>query len=89
MLESFILQIFNSESYCGENLFIVFKYAYTEKELELEKYSIEVCTMPFNSNPDYRICWFNDWYEGQNFIDLLGIFGENHLIEILLDKLQG
>ena len=69
-------------------MFVVFKYAYTKKEVELEEYSIEVCVMPFNSTPDYMICWFNDWYEGQDFIDLLGIFNENHLIEILLHYLE-
>ena len=87
MLDSFLDQILNSESYDSEQLFVIMKYAYSKEELEKEIYSIEVCA-PYYDRVDNKDCymWFNDWYEGQNYIELLGIFGESHMLEMIFNN---
>lgn len=87
MLDSFLYKILKSESYNFEQLFVIMKYAYSEKELEKEKYSIEICEPYFNTaDMDDCFMWFNDWYEGQNYIELLGIFGESHMLEMIFNN---
>lgn len=88
MLDSFLDQILNSKSYNGEQIFVIMKYAYSKKELEKGKYNIELCAPYFDRVDNNKDCfmWFNDWYEGQNYIELLGIFDESHMLEMIFNN---
>ena len=73
---------FNDTRYNFCELFIIMKYAYSEDELKNERYYVESCL--YNDN---GILWFNDWYEGQEYIDLLAILTDEQIIELIKKSL--
>ena len=66
-----------------DNMYVVFKAAYTEKGLEKEKYSLELLEWEFEHCSHV---WLNDWDEGQNYIDFFGMYTERDLLKLILTK---
>ena len=66
-----------------ENIFVVFKAAYREIDLEKESYSIEILQFEAD-NMEYL--WLNDWNEGQKFIEFFGIYTESDILKLILSK---
>ena len=71
--------------YCNDttvdDMYVVFKAAYTEKGLEEAKYSLELLEW------EYETCshvWLNDWDEGQNYIDFFGIYTHSDILHMIL-----
>lgn len=63
-----------------EDVYVVFKAAYREADLESEPYLFE--HMEFDGN--YVIhSWLNDWDEGQNYIDFFGIYTESDMLDLI------
>lgn len=59
---------------------VLLSYSYDNKEWHdsIEIFEISPC--------DGGVIWFNDWYEGQPFIKLLGIMNINSLFDLGLYK---
>ena len=81
-LLSIIYDKFNDTRYHFSELYVIMKYAYSEDELRNERYYIESCI--YNDN---GVLWFNDWYEGQEYIELLAIMNDEQLIELVKKSL--
>lgn len=81
-LLSIIHDRFNDTRYNFSELFVIMKYAYSEDELKNERYYVESCLCNDNG-----VLWFNDWYEGQEFIELLAIVTDEQLIELVKESL--
>lgn len=64
-----------------EDVFVVFKAAYREADLETEPILFE--HMEFDGN--YVVhSWLNDWDEGQEYIDFYGVYTKDDLIDLIL-----
>lgn len=64
-----------------EDVFVVFKAAYREADLETEPILFE--HMEFDGN--YVVhSWLNDWDEGQEYIDFYGVYTKDDLINLIL-----
>ena len=73
-------------NYCAnvpvlEDIYVIFKSAYREIDLEKEKYSLEL--LEFDGDL-MEYVWLNDWDEGQKFIDLFGIYTSTELLELII-----
>lgn len=64
-----------------ENIYVVFKAAYREIDLSKEKYMI--ARLEFEDDFSSYV-WDWDWDEGQEFIDLFGIYSESDILSIIL-----
>ena len=67
-------------------LYIIMRTGYSFQDMLQDSFCIEAVEPYFdhdNSNKD-GLCWFNDWYEGQQFIELYDIIPEDKLLELLL-----
>lgn len=65
----------------SEDVYVVFKAAYREADLESDPYLLE--HMEFDGN--YSIhSWLNDWDEGQEYIDFYGLYTTNDLLNLIL-----
>lgn len=62
-----------------DNAYVSLRYGYTEKELEKEVFKIQVCGICRSKIQIYGICrtdnfyklqWWLNWWEGQEFIEL-------------------
>lgn len=55
---------------------VILSYSYDNKEWHdsIEVFEISPC--------DECVIWFNDWYEGQPFIKLIGIMNINNLFDL-------
>lgn len=64
-----------------EDVFVVFKAAYREVDLETAPILFE--HMKFDGN--YVVhSWLNDWDEGQEYIDFYGVYTKDDLIDLIL-----
>lgn len=64
-----------------EDVFVVFKAAYREADLEKEPILFE--NLMFDG--DYVVhYWSNDWDEGQEYIDFYGVYTKEDLINLIL-----
>lgn len=52
-----------------EEAYVSLRYGYTKEETEKQDFEIQVCCIV----PFYELQWWNDWWEGQEFIELQGI----------------
>lgn len=52
-----------------DNAYISLRYGYTEEEMNEQDFEIQVCGI-LNF---YKLQWWIDWWEGQEFIELQGI----------------
>lgn len=46
-------------------VYLVYSHDIKENEKSIEVFEVDIC--------NESICWFNDWWEGQPFITLIGI----------------
>lgn len=83
MLINKIRDVIGSEKYTYDELFILMRWAFSLKELQHEKLKIEV--VEYNPLADW-IVWHNDWWEGQEYVDLEGIYTQSELVDILLKE---
>lgn len=67
--------------YC--DIYVVFKYAYTEKELEKESYELKRLDLELSGYNDVHV-WDTDWDEGQEYIDFFGIYTESDILSLIL-----
>lgn len=76
-----------------EEVYVSMRYGYTEKEMKNQDFEIQVCEI-FNFDD---LEWWNDWWEGQEFIELQAIispellrlcakFEESEVLEKLENK---
>lgn len=64
-----------------EDVFVCFKAAYREIDLDKEPILFEL--MEFDGN--YVVhSWLNDWDEGQEYIDFYGVYTKDDLINLIL-----
>ena len=75
--------VFN-ESECCECVFFIIRTGYSMVEMLNDHFNIE-CAMPYFPHNDepYSVLWFNDWYEGQNFIEVYDYYHEQELLHKL------
>lgn len=66
-----------------EDVYVVFKAAYREADLESESYLFE--HMEFDGNQVFH-SWLNDWDEGQEYIDFFGIYTGSDILSLILSK---
>lgn len=71
------------DKYRGQNLFILFAPLYRK----VDKESQSLYILEYDGNND-QYCWLNDWDEGQQYIDLGGIFPEQILVFWLKLKIR-
>lgn len=64
-----------------ENIYVIFKAAYTENELEKLPYSLEI--LEFDGDNCTHV-WLNDWNEGQKYIDFFRIYSESELLGLIM-----
>lgn len=67
-----------------EDLFVIFAAAYTKKELEKTKPTIELLQIDPSWNGDF--VWLHDWDEGQQFFKFYGIFTNSELLALSLRR---
>lgn len=76
-----------------DEAYVSMRYGYTEKEMKNQDFEIQVCEI-FNFG---NLEWWNDWWEGQEFIELQAIvspeivrlcakFEESEILEKLGNK---
>lgn len=69
--------------HCEQTYFIM-RTGYSMVELLNDAFSIEVAEPYYESRAeDDTILWFNDWYEGQNFIEVYDYYNESELLHKL------
>lgn len=67
-----------------EMTYFIMRTGYSMIELLNDAYSIEVAAPYFDSTPNKdTIMWFDDWYEGQNFIEVYDYYSESELLHKL------
>lgn len=82
-LDIFINKYLAVLDYIPAYLIVVMRYGYTEKECLNENYSIEI--LEYDGDNDI-MCWLNDWFEGQQFIDVYDIYSDDVLTKILTES---
>ena len=78
-----IVNDFCEQNYC--DVYVVFKYAYTEKELEKESYELRRLDLELSGYNDVHV-WDTDWNEGQQYIEFFGIYTEDDILNLILSK---
>ena len=78
-----LINDFCEQNYC--DIYVIFKYAYTEKELEKERYELRRLDLECYGANDVHV-WDTDWDEGQEFIDFHTIYTEYDLLNLILSK---
>ena len=64
-----------------EQLYIIMHTGYSMKEMLNDAYSIEVCEPYFESSAaEDTVMWFDDWYEGQQYIEVYDWYTESELL---------
>lgn len=69
---------------CCSTLYIIMRCGYSVKELLEESFCIEAVSPHLSDG----LMWFNDWYEGQQYIELYAAFTEEELLQILTHQRQ-
>lgn len=64
-------------------LYLIMRTGYSFQDLLQDSYCIEAVD-PYFENDEDALCWHNDWYEGQQFIELYDIIPEDKMLELLL-----
>lgn len=68
----------------SEQTFFIMRTGYSMMELLNDAFSIEVASSYFGSSEkEGSIMWFDDWYEGQNFIEVYDHYTEGELLHKL------
>lgn len=66
-----------------EEIYVVFKTAYREIDLSTEQYMI----VRLEFEDDFAsYAWHWDWDEGQEYIDLFGIYTESDILNLILAR---
>ena len=76
-------EVINSERYEDSELFILMRWGYSLKELITETLMLE--TVYYNDLNESLI-WYNDWWEGQDYVELIGIYTQSEIRNILLKE---
>jgi len=63
--------------------YVIMRSGYSVKDLLESTYTIETVSPYFPHIGNNGIMWFNDWYEGQQYIELYDMIPEEKLLEIL------
>lgn len=64
-------------------LYLIMRTGYSFQDLLQDSFCIESVD-PYVDIDGVKICWNNDWYEGQQYIELYDIIPEDKLLELLL-----
>ena len=64
----------------ASNLFVVLRQGYTEKEMLESSYELQVLEWYNNCT---NLIWEKDWWEGEQYIDLFGIYTDEDLLKFI------
>lgn len=64
----------------ASNFFVVLKQGYTEKEMSESPYELQVLEWQCNC---IDLIWETDWWEGEEYIDLFGIYTDEDFLELI------
>ena len=81
--EEYVDEFIEKSDVYGSNYYIVMKAAYTEEEIRDMPYSLEL--LEFEGDYEGYV-WQNDWYEGQEFIDLYCILTDDDILNLLEER---
>ena len=81
--EEYVDKFIEKDNVYGSNYYIIMKAAYTEEEIRDMPYSLEL--LEFEGDYEGYV-WQNDWYEGQEFIDLYCILTDYDILNLLEER---
>lgn len=61
------------------HLYVVMRYAHTERELLSTEYEVKVMVYEW---PECEMAWETDWWEGEKYIDLWGIYTDEDFVKM-------
>lgn len=64
----------------ASDFFVVLKQGYTEKEMSESPYELQVLEWQCNCTD---LIWETDWWEGEDYIDLFGIYTDEDFLELI------
>ena len=64
----------------ASDFFVVLKQGCTEKDMLESPYKLEVLEW---SDDSPNLIWENDWWEGEEYIDLLGIYTDEDFLKLV------
>lgn len=64
----------------ASNFFVVLRQGYTEKEMLESPYELQVLEWQCNCTD---LIWETDWWEGEEYIDLFGIYTDEDFLELI------
>ena len=66
----------------GETLYFIMRTGYTEKEMLKGRYTVE--PLQYECYRQYEgYVWLNDWYEGQQYIDIMCVITDDDIIDMI------
>lgn len=77
--DSYILDYLTKNN--AEQAWVYFRYGYSKKEMLDEIFRLEACEVYLNGFEE--IMWVNDWYEGQEFIELKAIITDKDVMDLI------
>lgn len=63
--------------------FVIMRSGYSVSDLLESTFTVETVSPYFPHTGENGIMWFNDWYEGQQYIELYDMIPEEKLLDIL------
>ena len=67
----------------ARDFFVILKKGYTEKEMLESSYELEVLEWSDNFP---NLIWESDWWEGEKYIDLFGIYTDEDFVRMAIAK---
>lgn len=68
------------------HIYVVMRWGYTEKEMLNSSYEIEL--LIYDSCYVSKPVWETDWWEGEKYIDLYGIYTDEDIIKTIIKEVK-
>lgn len=76
-VDKYIDEYLEKKSYRPAMIYVIMRCGYTENELNKNHYQLEILE---HDNYYDEYAWNNDWYEGQQFIEIAKIFTDDDIL---------
>lgn len=74
-VDNYIDEFVSQQPYIPARIYVVMRCGYTEHELINETYTVELLQYY-----DDEYVWDNDWYEGENYIEIYRILTDDDIL---------
>ena len=73
---------FEEEHIDSSHIYVVMRWGYTEREMLNSSYEVQLLMY----DEPFKIVWESDWWEGETYIDLFGIYSDDDFVNIVTAK---